>query len=176
MSQPLWAPWRMEYILGPKGPADACIFCGVAGASAEEKRARLVVASTERAFVILNRYPFAAGHILVVPHAHASGLEDLDPDDHDALFRLARASSTRLRKALKAEGFNIGLNLGAVAGAGIAAHLHIHIVPRWSGDTNFMPVLADTRVIPQALEATREHLERHFADLTESLPRRGEAP
>ena len=174
MSHPLWAPWRMEYILGPKGPADACIFCGVATASPEERRERLVVASTPRAFVILNRYPFAAGHIMVVPHAHAGALEDLDPEDHDVLFRLVRASATRLRKALKAEGLNIGLNLGAVAGAGVAAHLHVHLVPRWSGDTNFMPVLADVRVIPQALEATRDHLERHFADLSEAEGRRSE--
>lgn len=188
MSHPLWAPWRMEYILGPKGAAnadprqtsaghvDACIFCGVASASSEERRARLVVVSTRQAFVILNRYPFAAGHIMVVPHAHVGALEDLDPDDHDALFRLVRASATRLRKALKAEGLNIGLNLGAVAGAGVAAHLHVHIVPRWSGDTNFMPVLADVRVIPQALEATREHLERHFAELTEVTGQRAEVP
>ena len=175
MSHPLWAPWRMEYILGPKGPAEACIFCGVASASPEERRERLVVASAERAFVILNRYPFAAGHILIVPHAHAAALEDLDPGDYDALFQLVRASSTRLRKALKAEGFNIGLNLGAVAGAGVAAHLHVHIVPRWSGDTNFMPVLADVRVIPQALEATRDHLERHFADLNSGPAQRSEA-
>jgi ATP adenylyltransferase len=176
MSHPLWAPWRMEYILGPKGPADACIFCGVAGASAEERRARLVVVSAERAFVILNRYPFAAGHILIVPHAHTGAFEDLDPDDYDALFRLVRESSTRLRKALKAEGLNIGVNLGAVAGAGVAAHLHVHIVPRWSGDTNFMPVLADTRVMPQALSATCDHLARHFADLADGTACRGEAP
>ena len=167
MSHPLWAPWRMEYILGPKGPADTCIFCGVEGAPDEERRDRLVVASTPRAFVILNRYPFAAGHILVVPHAHVASLEDLSLEDHDALFHLVRASSTRLKRALKAEGLNIGLNLGGVAGAGVAAHLHVHVVPRWSGDTNFMPVLADTRVIPKALEATRDHLERHFADLSE---------
>jgi ATP adenylyltransferase len=167
MSQPLWAPWRMEYILGPKGPPDVCIFCGVRGASDDERRQRLVVASTARAFVILNRFPFAAGHILIVPHAHVAALEDLSPEDHDALFHLVRASTTRLTKALKAEGLNVGCNLGAAAGAGIAAHLHVHIVPRWSGDTNFMPALADTRVIPQALEATRDHLERHFADLRE---------
>jgi ATP adenylyltransferase len=164
----------MEYILGPKGPADVCIFCGVASASPEERRERLVVATTPRAFVILNRYPFAAGHIMVVPHAHTGALDELDPDDHDTLFRLVRSSATRLRKALRAEGLNIGLNLGAVAGAGVAAHLHVHIVPRWSGDTNFMPVLADVRVIPQALEATRDHLERHFADLTEAPGRRSE--
>jgi len=157
----------MEYILGPKGPADACIFCGVSGALDEELQARLVVASTPRAYVMLNRFPFAAGHVLIVPHAHVASLEDLSLEDHDALFQLVRASAVRLKKALKAEGLNVGCNLGAVAGAGIAAHLHVHIVPRWSGDTNFMPVLADTRVIPQALEATRDHLERHFADLRE---------
>lgn len=159
----------MEYILGPKGPADTCIFCGVQAASADERRARLVVKSTARAFVILNRYPFAAGHILIVPHHHTASLDDLSLEDYDALFRLVRASSTRLLKALKAEGLNVGCNLGAVAGAGVAAHLHVHIVPRWSGDTNFMPVLADTRVVPQALEATRDHLEKHFADLPEDM-------
>jgi ATP adenylyltransferase len=176
MSQPLWAPWRMEYILGPKGPKVTCIFCGVASAAEDELCSRLVVATTARAFVMLNRYPFAAGHILVVPHAHVSALEDLEPADYDALFRLVRAASVRLRKALKAEGLNVGINLGAVAGAGVAEHLHVHIVPRWSGDTNFMPVLADVRVVPQALDATREHLARHFEGLDEASTRGLEAP
>ncbi|MCC6555044.1 MAG: HIT domain-containing protein [Polyangiaceae bacterium] len=164
MSNPLWAPWRIEYILAPKDRGE-CVFCGVASASEEERRARLVVASTRRAFVVLNRYPFAAGHLLVIPHAHVSSLDALDPADHDALFRLVREASARLRAAVRCEGQNIGMNLGEVAGAGIAQHLHAHIVPRWSGDTNFMPVLADTRVVPQALEATRDHLERFFQDL-----------
>jgi len=153
----------MEYILGPKDKS--CIFCGIERASAEELDARLVVCRAEHAYVMLNRYPFAAGHILVVPYTHHASLEALEPEEHDALFRLVRESTVRLRHALKAEGLNVGLNLGAVAGAGIAAHLHAHIVPRWSGDTNFMPVVADTRVIPQALEETRAHLARHFADL-----------
>src|SRR5262245_46465911 len=165
MANPLWAPWRMEYILAPKDKSRACIFCGIEGAPAEERRARLVVCSTEHAFVMLNRYPFASGHLLVVPHAHTEGLEALDPGVHDALFRLVRESAVRLRRAVKAEGLNIGLNLGAVAGAGVAEHLHAHIVPRWSGDSNFMPVLADTRVIPQALEKTRDHVAPFFADL-----------
>ena len=165
MGNPLWAPWRMEYILAPKGRERACIFCDVAGASSRERAERLVVCTTERAFVMLNRYPFASGHLLVVPHAHTEGLDALDPDVHDALFRLVRESATRLRRAVKAEGLNIGLNLGAVAGAGVAEHLHVHVVPRWSGDTNFMPVLADIRVVPQALEATRAHLAPFFEDL-----------
>jgi len=178
MGNPLWAPWRMEYVLSQKR-AEGCVFCGVAGASAEERAARLVVVSAECAFVVLNRYPFAAGHLLIVPHLHVAGLEDLSTDDHDALFRLVRASVVRLRAAVKAEGVNVGLNLGAAAGAGIAEHLHVHVVPRWSGDTNFMPVVADTRVVPQALEATRQHLEGHFADLAApsvpaaAEPRRG---
>ena len=154
----------MEYVLGKKREP-GCVFCGVAHASAEDRAERLVVASTRAACVVLNRYPFAAGHLLVVPHAHVAGLEDLSVSDHDALFRLVRESVTRLRAAVKAEGVNVGLNLGEAAGAGIAAHLHVHVVPRWSGDTNFMPVFADIRVVPQALEATRAHLAGFFADL-----------
>jgi ATP adenylyltransferase len=163
MGNPLWAPWRMEYILSPKG--GTCIFCGIASSSPEELAARLVVCVTDQAFVVLNRYPFAAGHLLVVPHEHVDGLEKLSEKAYAATFDLVRASVTRLRAAVKPEGLNVGLNLGASAGAGIAEHLHVHIVPRWSGDTNFMPVLADTRVIPQALEKTRDYLAPFFADL-----------
>ena len=168
MGLPLWAPWRMEYILGPKG--GGCIFCGVREAGPDERRDRLVVATTDRAFVIMNRYPFAAGHLMIVPHAHVDSLEALSLDDHDALFRLVRESGVRLRKAVRAEALNIGVNVGAAAGAGIAEHLHVHVVPRWSGDTNFMPVTADTRVVPQALAATRDHLLTHFADLPGAAP------
>ncbi len=165
MTNPLWAPWRMEYILGPKSHDQACIFCGIAEATPEERRERLVVATTPRVFVMLNRFPFAPGHLLIVPHAHAGPLEDLTREDHDALFLVVRESCVRLKRALRAEGLNVGLNLGAVAGAGVAAHLHVHVVPRWSGDTNFMPVIADTRVMPQALSATQDHLVKFFADL-----------
>ena len=164
MGNPLWAPWRMDYVLGHKA-GGGCVFCGVAGMSREERAARLVLASTPTAFVVLNRFPFTAGHLLVVPHAHVEGLDDLSDAEHDAIFRLVRGSVRRLKAAVKAEGFNVGLNLGAVAGAGIASHLHVHVVPRWGGDTNFMPVLADVRVVPQALEATRDYLAGFFADL-----------
>jgi len=165
MGNPLWAPWRMEYILAPKNRDPGCIFCGIDSAPDVERAERLVVCRTEHAFVMLNRYPFAAGHLLVVPYPHLESLDQLEAETHDALFRLVRDAATRLRRALKAEGLNIGLNLGAVAGAGIAAHLHAHIVPRWSGDSNFMPVVADVRVVPQALEATRAHLVPYFDDL-----------
>lgn len=153
----------MEYLLAKKG--GPCVFCNVDAADADELRARLVVCSTPRAFVILNRYPFAGGHLLVVPHAHVSSLEDLSPEDHHALFDLVRETTVRLRKAVRPDGLNVGLNLGSAAGAGIAEHMHVHIVPRWNGDTNFMPVLADTRVVPQALDATCDHLHTFFADL-----------
>ncbi len=166
MSEPLWAPWRIEYILGPKSRG-ACVFCVSDDAASAEIEERLVVVRTGRALVMLNRYPFASGHLLVIPSVHTSDLESLSPDDHDALFRLVRESVVRLKKAVRCDGVNVGINLGATAGAGIAEHLHVHIVPRWSGDTNFMPVIADTRVVPQALDDTRKHLAPFFADLAD---------
>lgn len=173
MSNPLWAPWRMEYILSKKG--GSCVFCGIESASSEELRDRLVVCDTKDAFVVLNRYPFSAAHLLVVPHVHVDALEKLTEEQYHALFDLVREATVRLRKAVRPEGLNVGLNLGASAGAGIAEHLHAHIVPRWSGDTNFMPVLADTRVVPQALSATRDYLAPFFADLPGArLPARAE--
>lgn len=171
VSEPLWAPWRIEYILGPKGQG-GCVFC-VGGESPDPEQERLVVLRTERALVMLNRYPFASGHLLVIPRLHVPDLEDLAEADHDHLFRLVRECVVRLKKALKCDGLNVGVNLGAPAGAGIREHLHVHVVPRWSGDTNFMPVVADTRVVPQALDKTRAHLAPFFADLaaTAQAPR-----
>lgn len=161
---PLWAPWRMEYVLGPKAKG-ACIFCFAAETPGDELARRLVVCSTPRVLVVMNRYPFAAGHLMVIPRRHASFLEELDEVDHAALFGMVRETCARLRRAVGAEGLNVGINLGAAAGAGIAEHLHVHVVPRWNGDTNFMPVVADVRVVPQALDATREHLRPAFVDL-----------
>ena len=154
----------MDYILAPKGEGP-CVFCGIDTAGSAELEARYVVCRGADAFVILNRYPFAAGHLLVIPYGHHGELEALSAEAYDGLFRLARAASERLRAALRPQGMNLGMNLGTVAGAGVAEHLHVHLVPRWGGDTNFMPVLADTRVIPQALEETLRVLRPHFADL-----------
>jgi len=163
MSQPLWAPWRMEYILGKK-QKDSCVFCVTEGALEEEAQQRLVLHQEPRVLVMLNRFPFAPGHLLVIPRAHVSDLQDLDDADHDALFRLVRASVSHLKRAVQCGGINIGLNLGPVAGAGIAEHLHVHIVPRWAGDTNFMPVVANTRVVPQSLDDTRAYLATFFRE------------
>lgn len=164
MQQRLWAPWRMEYILA-KGGRNACVFCECAKAPEADFRERLILVANEHASVLLNRYPFAAGHLLVVPHQHTAKLDDLSDEVYDALFRLVREASRRLGVAVGATAFNIGLNLGEAAGAGIAEHLHVHIVPRWPGDTNFMPVLADMRVMPQHLDTTFQRLAPHFADL-----------
>ena len=154
----------MEYILAKKTPG-TCVFCTYAASEPERFVSDLVLVSDERAFVVLNRYPFAAGHLLVIPKVHVADLSDLDFATHDALFRLTREVVTRLRRAVGAQGINVGMNLGEAAGAGIAEHLHVHVVPRWAGDTNFMPVVADVRVMPQHLEATYRHLQPHFADL-----------
>jgi len=173
VSAPIWAPWRIDYILGPKahGP---CVFCVSDEAPAEELHARHVVARGDRALVMLNRYPFASGHLLVIPRAHVQHVEELSEEDYTALFSLVRTSVTVLKKALKCEGLNVGINLGATAG--IAEHLHVHVVPRWSGDTNFMPVVADTRVVPQALDATRAHLEPYFVEALRARSVPGSSP
>jgi ATP adenylyltransferase len=150
----------MEYILAPKG--GACVFCAMADADPARMRENLVLCVTEAAFVVLNRYPFTAGHLLVLPKRHVPDLSSLPDDEHDALFRLVRESAARLTRAVGAQGLNIGMNLGEVAGAGLAEHVHVHIVPRWGGDTNFMPVVADVRVMPQYLTDTYERLAPHF--------------
>jgi ATP adenylyltransferase len=148
--RPLWAPWRIEYIKGPKG--DRCIFCHPDPAH--------VVERGERCFTILNAFPYAPGHVMIAPFRHVATLDPLTPEEMLELMQLARRAVAAQKTAMTPDGFNVGLNLGTVAGAGIADHLHLHVVPRWEGDTNFMPVIADTRVIGQALEASREALQK----------------
>lgn len=168
MAERLWAPWRMEYILGPKGRP--CIFCDFASAPREAYREKLVLLVQPLALVCLNKYPFAAAHLLVAPTKHAPDIADLPPADYDATMRLARDAVVRLRRATNAEGTNVGINLGRAAGAGIEEHVHIHAVPRWSGDSNFMPVVADVRVMPEHLDATWQRLVPFFADLPGEHP------
>jgi ATP adenylyltransferase len=146
--RPLWAPWRIEYITGPR--SEECIFC-------EPDPAHLVERG-ERCVTILNAYPYAPGHVMVAPTRHVGDVEQLDDAELHELMKLAQRVISAQRRAMTPDGFNVGFNLGKVAGAGIADHLHLHVVPRWDGDTNFMPVLGDTHVIPQALEETRKVL------------------
>lgn len=157
----LWAPWRLEYIQGPQ--PEACFLC--AAAAAEDDAAALVVARDARGFVLLNRFPYNAGHAMIVPYRHRGRLEDLDDAELLDLMRQTDRTVRVLERVLGAAGCNIGLNLGRAAGAGVEDHLHIHVVPRWVGDTNFMPVLADTKVLPEHLQATRTRLAEGFAAL-----------
>ena len=164
MTERLWAPWRMRFILGPK-QGSGCALC--AYAAAPIARDSGVLARRPEAFVVLNKYPYAAGHLMVVSTRHAGDLSGLPEAEHDALWRLVRATFERLRRAVNADGINLGVNWGEAAGAGIAEHLHVHLVPRWQGDTNFMAVLGDVRVMPEYLEATWDRLAPEFADLND---------
>ena len=163
MTPPLWAPWRMEYILGERHTE--CIFCDFASLHNHAMRDKLVLLVQPHAVVALNRYPFTTCHLLVSPRRHVSDLTELDPVEYTALMELLRLSVIRLRNATGAQGINVGFNLGKAAGAGIADHTHGHLVPRWLGDTNFMPVLADVRVMPEYLDDAWSKLHPFFADL-----------
>jgi ATP adenylyltransferase len=145
----LWAPWRKNYIEN-HGKEEGCVFC-LAQAKADSAE-NLIAFRGERAYVILNRYPYASGHLMVVPLAHKSDLEQLDAQTRAEMIELAAQCMTILRKIYNPKGFNMGANIGEAAGAGVKEHVHIHIVPRWIGDTNFMPVLGQTRVLPETLE------------------------
>lgn len=160
--RPLWAPWRIEYITGPKD--GECIFCAAAAATNSDP-AHEPVDRSEHCLTILNAYPYAPGHVMVAPVRHIGALEDLTDEEMLETMQLARRAILAIRQAMTPDGFNVGLNLGKVAGAGFADHLHLHVVPRWNGDTNFMPVLGDTDVMPQALEATRDVLLDALADI-----------
>jgi ATP adenylyltransferase len=161
MSETLWAPWRMEYVLAPKG-GQGCIFCAFPSRGVASFREDLVLVVQPHAFVCLNKYPFTAGHVLVVPRRHVSKLGELADDEYDALMRLVRATVACVDAATGPNGMNLGMNLGKAGGAGIADHLHAHVVPRWLGDQNFMPVVADTRVMPEHLDATWQRLRPAF--------------
>jgi ATP adenylyltransferase len=167
MSNPLWAPWRMPYILrSDKGTAahGGCFFCEHP-ADAPSFRENLVLIVQEHAFVCLNRYPFTPSHLLVAPRRHVADPSDLSDEKYTALMLLVRESTVRLRRAVSCSAMNVGFNLGVDAGAGVADHLHGHIVPRWAGDTNFMPVLTNVRIMPEYLDDAWRRLHASFADL-----------
>ncbi|HWV99181.1 MAG TPA: HIT domain-containing protein [Candidatus Acidoferrum sp.] len=146
----LHAPWRIEYILAPKPAQVESLFTKIAQSNDDE--ANCVIARERTCYALLNTYPYTGGHLMVVPYKQARDLDELTEEEMTDLFKLARRCQNALKRVMKPEGFNIGINLGKVAGAGILEHLHIHVVPRWQGDTNFMPVLAGTTVVPLALK------------------------
>lgn len=152
----LWAPWRMEYILEEK--PSGCIFC----ATAEDDRHRLILYRNSRSLVMLNRYPYTNGHLMVASHRHTAELEALDDGEMLDLFKTVSLCRRVLQQVASPQGFNIGINLGRAAGAGVDDHLHIHVVPRWNGDTNFISVMADVRVMPENLMATYDKLAPEF--------------
>jgi len=159
----LWAPWRMGYILA-ENKADGCIFCPGTDRNADQDR--LILHVGPRTMVVMNRFPYNNGHLLVAPVRHVSSLERLNQDETLGLLLMVRKSIEILKQVMRPDGFNVGLNLGHVAGAGMENHMHFHIVPRWKGDTNFMTVIEDVRVIPEHIKATYAKLVPLFQTCT----------
>jgi ATP adenylyltransferase len=160
MTRQLWAPWRLEYIQSAD-EQEGCFLCGAVKAG--DDTAALVVHRGEKAIVVMNKFPYSSGHVLVAPHRHGVEFEDLADEEIVEVHRLGAAAMGALHAAMNPDGFNLGWNLGRVAGAGLLDHVHLHVVPRWSGDTNFMPVLADVKVMPEHLQATRAKLAEAWA-------------
>ncbi len=161
----LWSPWRCEYIKsGSTGKADDpqfCVFCSLLQDTGADE-SKLILHRAAHNFVVLNLYPYISGHLLIVPFAHQAELSDLHKEASDELMDLAKHSQAALRDAYSPQGFNLGMNLGAAAGAGVADHLHLHVMPRWAGDTNFMTTVSESRVIPEDLATTYGKLRGYF--------------
>jgi ATP adenylyltransferase len=160
LTKQLWAPWRLEYIQSAD-ETEGCFLCEAAIGDDDERL--LVVHRGETAFVVMNKYPYAAGHLLIAPRRHGVEFGELDDVEALELHRLGATAVEALRAAMQPDGFNLGWNFGRVAGAGVTDHVHLHVVPRWSGDTNFMPVLADVKVLP-------EHLSQTWRKLADAWP------
>lgn len=157
----LWTPWRMAYLV--QDEAEDCVFCQKL--CEDKDRENLILYRGQTAYAILNLYPYNTGHLMIIPHEHVPTLEDLSAETSIELLRLLQESLKILREVLCPDGFNIGANIGKAAGAGIDGHMHLHIVPRWEGDTNFMPVFAETRVMPEMLLDTFDKLKKEFDQL-----------
>ena len=156
----IWSPWRMEYIESSK--VEGCIFC-IAQAK-EDGAENLIAFRGQRAYVILNRYPYTSGHLMVVPFDHQPNLEHLEPETRAEMMELTTRCMSVLRKIYHPQAYNFGANIGEAAGAGVKVHMHIHIVPRWAGDTNFMSTVGETRVLPELLETTYARVKRGFEE------------
>lgn len=161
-----FTPWRMHYIKRDEGSSSGCVFCGMTESSAERDPDLLVLHRGAHCFVVMNLFPYNTAHLMVVPYLHSADLAGLEPDVANNLFDLTRKAVTVLEAEYRPHGFNLGMNLGRIAGAGIAEHLHMHIVPRWSGDTNFMPLIGGMKLIPEELSETYGRLRPHFDQLT----------
>jgi ATP adenylyltransferase len=157
----IWAPWRLAYVTdAAKDNEEECIFCAKPAAGDDE--ANLIVHRAESCFVILNLYPYTNGHLMIAPYAHVARLQELPAETVAEMMDLAQRAMERLEGAYEPHGYNVGFNQGRVAGAGVEHHIHLHVVPRWAGDNNFMPVIADTKVMPQTLEQSFAALKGAF--------------
>lgn len=159
----LHAPWRMEYIEHAGEPVCECIFCEKPQQECDQQN--LIIHRGEYNFVILNAFPYNNGHLMVIPYHHTADFTELSAETLHEMMRLAKLAVSALKRTMRPEGFNMGMNIGHPAGAGIAEHLHLHIVPRWNGDTNFMPVIGNTRVLPESLERTWERVHAAFNEV-----------
>ncbi len=155
----LWSPWRYRYIVAADGEK-GCVFC--LALAKRDDRASLIVHRGERNFVILNLFPYTSGHLMIVPYEHTASLASADEATTTEMMEIAKQAQRAIEAEYHPDGFNIGLNLGRAAGAGVAEHLHLHIVPRWIGDANFVSIIGETRVLPEELETTFDRLKRHF--------------
>ncbi|MGH2819985.1 MAG: HIT family protein [Actinomycetota bacterium] len=160
----LWSPWRSEYV-GSAGEGDECIFCSGLERGADEDSGILYRAA--RSFVLLNAFPYNSGHVMVAPTRHVGELHDMTEEERGELMDVTTTTIEVIRRGMNPHGFNVGMNLGRVAGAGIPGHLHMHVVPRWGGDTNFMPVVGETKVLPEMLSDTDAKLRPLFAELAD---------
>jgi ATP adenylyltransferase len=159
----LWSPWRARYIAsGVDSQRDECVLCLIAQHPEDDEK-NFILHRAQHGFVVLNLYPYISGHLMIVPYLHTSEFDSMPKEITDELMDLAKRSQTALREVYSPSGFNLGMNLGAAAGAGIADHLHIHLLPRWAGDTNFMTPVAETRVLPEDLETTYSKLRPKFS-------------
>ncbi len=157
----LWSPWRYSYVSAASTPRDECIFCVKA---AEDKDAgNYIVCRAARNFVLLNLYPYTTGHLMVAPYEHVATLEEAPEETVTEMMLLTRQATRHLREIYRPEGLNLGMNLGECAGAGVAGHMHMHVLPRWTGDTSFMTVIGETRVMPEDLAQTYDKLKRAFS-------------
>jgi ATP adenylyltransferase len=163
--QRLWSPWRMDYIRhgGAGGDRDGCIFCDLPAAGEDQDEANHLLARGQVSFVMLNAFPYNPGHLMAAPYRHLGDYEALTPDELAEMMALTGTAIRAMREDSGPHGFNLGMNLGQVAGAGIADHLHLHLVPRWGGDTNFMPIVGQTKILPELLSETYRRLRPYFA-------------
>jgi ATP adenylyltransferase len=159
----LWSPWRYRYV-SQANPEDGCLFCRIAAsATAEDDKANHVLLRAERNLVLLNLYPYTSGHLMIAPYAHVATLEESDPATLEEMMRLAQRAESALRSVYRPGGVNVGLNIGKAAGAGVDQHIHMHVLPRWVGDVNFMTAVGETRVLPEDLDTTWEKLRKTLA-------------